>query len=207
MAAFQWNLPEEERRLEEVLEGFGRDIPLDLALRQIIPADRSYSLVDGVSPDIVVSWQGGRPWPEILEEMLASRGLDYRERDGQIVIFPSNAKAGQPLALTSRPAADAPADQASTGSAANEPVGEGEWRIEKGQWLYQTLSSWAEKAGWTVEWNMPRDFLLAHGAVFQGDFVSVAREILSHYADADPPLEAHFYRGNRVLLVKERGAS
>jgi hypothetical protein len=54
-----------------VLEGFGSDMPLALALQQIVPADYATSFESGVNVGQIVSWDGGKPWDQVVNEMLA----------------------------------------------------------------------------------------------------------------------------------------
>lgn len=62
-----WDQPESY----EVVDGFGSDMPLALALSQVVPARYAFSFGEGVNPGIRVSWNGGKPWNEVLAEMLA----------------------------------------------------------------------------------------------------------------------------------------
>jgi hypothetical protein len=55
--------------------GFGRDIPLALAMRQIVPADYAYSFDSDVDPAMRIDWNGGKPWNEVLSEALFPHGL------------------------------------------------------------------------------------------------------------------------------------
>jgi len=55
--------------------GFGRDLPLALALSQIVPAGYSYSFAQNIDAGTNVSWQGGKPWNVVLDEMLAPSGM------------------------------------------------------------------------------------------------------------------------------------
>jgi hypothetical protein len=57
------------------IKGFGSDIPLSMALHQIVPAGYSWSLAPGVDPNTSVSWQGDRPWNVVLNDSLQSAGL------------------------------------------------------------------------------------------------------------------------------------
>ena len=54
----------------EVIEGFGSDIPLAIALRQVVPPHYAFSFGEGVNAGYLVSWEGGKPWNEVLSEML-----------------------------------------------------------------------------------------------------------------------------------------
>ena len=67
------------------VEGFGNDIPLALALRQIAPGDYKLSF-DGVSPGASVSWSGGRGWDEILKDVMVDLGAQATIDDETISI-------------------------------------------------------------------------------------------------------------------------
>lgn len=56
-------------------QGFGSDIPLALAMGQIVPAEYAYSFASNVNPGLKVSWNGGKPWNEVLNEALQPLGL------------------------------------------------------------------------------------------------------------------------------------
>lgn len=66
--------------------GFGRDLPLALALSQVVPPEYSYAFARNVNVGTTVSWQGGKPWNVVLDEMLAQNGMKADIQDGQIVI-------------------------------------------------------------------------------------------------------------------------
>lgn len=53
-----------------VLEGFGSDMPLALALQQIVPADYATSFESGINVGQIVSWDGGKPWDQVVNDML-----------------------------------------------------------------------------------------------------------------------------------------
>lgn len=66
--------------------GFGRDLPLALALSQVVPAEYSYAFAQNVNVGTMVSWQGGKPWNVVLDEMLAPNGMKADIQNGQIII-------------------------------------------------------------------------------------------------------------------------
>lgn len=51
--------------------GFGSDMPLALALQQIAPPSYAVSFGESVNPGARVSWTGGKPWNEVISEMLS----------------------------------------------------------------------------------------------------------------------------------------
>ena len=72
--------------------GFGSDIPLALALGQIVPAEYAYSFASNVNPGLKISWNGGKPWNEVLNEALQPHDL-RADVVGTAVIVRSGATA------------------------------------------------------------------------------------------------------------------
>lgn len=68
--------------------GFGRDLPLDLALSQIIPSEFSHSYAGIVDSGTTVSWKGGKSWDRTLEEMLNSKNLTASIQGNRVMITP-----------------------------------------------------------------------------------------------------------------------
>jgi hypothetical protein len=58
--------------------GFGHDIPLDFAVRQVVPHYWHIQYGSTVNQQIRVSWQGGKPWEQVLHTVLAPLGLRTR---------------------------------------------------------------------------------------------------------------------------------
>lgn len=70
------------------IDGFGQDIPLSLALQQIIPSAFSVNFAPGVNPGLPITWEGGRPWNVIFEDILASMNVGARMEGTEIIIAP-----------------------------------------------------------------------------------------------------------------------
>ncbi|MEZ0225634.1 MAG: TcpQ domain-containing protein [Alphaproteobacteria bacterium] len=70
----------------EVLSGFAKDVPLVMALQQIVPPGYQYSFSSGVDAGTSVSWEGGKPWQGVLSDMLAAHGLGYSIQSNTIVV-------------------------------------------------------------------------------------------------------------------------
>lgn len=59
-----------------VVQGFGKDIPLAFAIRQIVPRGVLVIASSSVStPYVFVSWRGGVPWNVALQAALKPAGL------------------------------------------------------------------------------------------------------------------------------------
>ena len=76
-----------------------------------------------------------------------------------------------------------------------------DWQAPKGETLRTLLTDWGEKSGWTIVWQLERDYVLEAGVVFRGTFTDVAGAILRTFARAMPAPVGTFYNGNRVLLI------
>lgn len=70
----------------EVISGFGSDLPLVIALQQVVPPGYQFSFASGVNPGSSVSWSGGAPWKEVLANMLSAQGLGYRVSNNTVVV-------------------------------------------------------------------------------------------------------------------------
>ncbi len=88
--------------------GFGSDIPLALALGQIVPAEFAYSFASNVNPGVRISWNGGKPWNEVLNEALQPHNL-RAEIAGTAVIVRSGTPSFETSAIT-EPMAEPPQD-------------------------------------------------------------------------------------------------
>lgn len=55
--------------------GFGSNLPLVTALEQVVPDDYTYVMTDSAPMSTPVSWEGGRPWNMVLDDMLSPLGM------------------------------------------------------------------------------------------------------------------------------------
>lgn len=81
---------------QDLVDGFGRDIPLSFAVEQIVPPRYSVSYGPGVDAQRRVSWKGGADWNVVLNDMLSEHG------------FSSDVSETEKLRITANPAARAP---------------------------------------------------------------------------------------------------
>ena len=90
-----------------VIEGFGSDMPLALALQQIIPAGYAASFEPSINPGQAVSWNGGKPWNQVIDEMLAPLQLEAVIRDKMVHIRPQGGgtmRQSEATPITTEPA-------------------------------------------------------------------------------------------------------
>ncbi len=55
--------------------GFGHDVPLAFAVRQLVPPRMRVTYGNAVDRQIRVSWDGGKPWDQVLRSVAAPLGL------------------------------------------------------------------------------------------------------------------------------------
>lgn len=107
----------------EMAVGFGKNLPLVTALRQVVPADYTYIVDDSIPMSATVSWDGGRPWNEVLNDMVTPLNLQTRISGNRVSIMqdapqmpmanaapaPIAQAAAQPVTPVAQPIAWAPA--------------------------------------------------------------------------------------------------
>ncbi|MDH5722452.1 MAG: TcpQ domain-containing protein [Alphaproteobacteria bacterium] len=71
----------------DVIEGFGSDMPLVLALRQIVPSKYAYSIGKDINLGQKVSWEGEKPWNDVLTSTLTPIGISYNIKGNRLHIY------------------------------------------------------------------------------------------------------------------------
>lgn len=85
----------------QIADGFGADLPLVMALRQIVPPQYGFSFDAGVNVSQQVSWQGGKPWDVVLQETVAPHGLTATIRGNVVSITRTGVPvSAQPIAMS-----------------------------------------------------------------------------------------------------------
>lgn len=70
-----------------VAHGFGRRVPLDFAVRQIVPGKVTVAYGSGVDPQAIVDWTGGRSWTEALRSAVRPLGLRVTAQGATVTII------------------------------------------------------------------------------------------------------------------------
>jgi hypothetical protein len=70
------------------LSGFGSQVPLSFAIRQIVPAGFRVAIDETVDKDLAVDWKGGKPWRETLSDALRPLGLAVAITGAAVAIRP-----------------------------------------------------------------------------------------------------------------------
>lgn len=72
-----------------VASGFGKDVPLRFAARQLLPPGWRVHYGRGVDPDRSVTWRGGRAWNRVLMDAVRPAGLraTFAPDGGRVVLI------------------------------------------------------------------------------------------------------------------------
>lgn len=75
-----------EKPRTAVASGFGHEVPLRFAVRQLVPRNWRVRYGQGVDPDRLVSWEGGRPWDYVLRDAVKPLGLQAYAAPGEAYV-------------------------------------------------------------------------------------------------------------------------
>ena len=74
------------------LEGFGDNVPLSFAVRQIVPTKYDVSFGPDVKADKTVSWKADGDWQHTLKSLTTKQGLNFAQRDGVVKVTVAGAE-------------------------------------------------------------------------------------------------------------------
>jgi hypothetical protein len=69
--------------------GFGDQVPLSFAIRQIVPARFQVAFGEAVKSDAPVNWKGGKPWRPTLSDAVRPLGLTVSGVGAKVTIQPA----------------------------------------------------------------------------------------------------------------------
>lgn len=202
-----------------VVEGFGENIPLVMAMRQIVPASYAYQFQNNNDAGLKVTWEGGRPWTLVLHDALSPLGLQAYIAAGKVII--ASARQYNPM-ISARPG-PMTAEQAywSTVPGQSEPAvvqteanfvkpvivsrNTRNWQARPGMTLRETLEDWGKLSGYELDWQTPYDYPIDTAFRYEGSIDQALDSILSLYAQDHPKPRGKLYPnmpdGPSVLVI------
>jgi hypothetical protein len=206
----------------EVSEGFGSDLPLVMAIRQIVPAKYGFVFDEGVDLSSKVSWQGGKAWDAVLQDALVPVGLSASVR-GDVVSIGRGAAvndapvmadftpdafsaAKKPMAVlpVSAVASVADAVPAAVPSAPENTV----WAASRNSTLRAILEDWTSRAGVELYWASEYDYPIQTAVKIDGSFENAVQILLKGLSESKPRPMARLHpnlpEGPSVLVVETR---
>ena len=76
---------------QPVVAGFGDQVPLSFAVRQIVPARFQVAFGETVDSDTPVDWKGGKPWRPTLSDAVRPLGLTVSVVGATVKIQPARS--------------------------------------------------------------------------------------------------------------------
>lgn len=218
----------------DIVHGFANHVPLAVALRQILPTGYGFSIDQNVDLGVLVSFHGGKPWRETLDEAVAPAELIVHEQGqmvevgypadkepakitsapdtGSIVTLSSSAKtASQPHLMDTSAGMTSPSAMDETALALSLPVTpvDASWDAEPGDSLHKVLENWARRNNVEFEWMAEYDYPIQASVHLKGRFEDAVRELLTGFESAQPQpiaeLHSNSKAGQMVLVVTTRG--
>jgi hypothetical protein len=199
----------------DTVQGFANQVPLAVALRQLLPPGYGFSIDPTVDLGTLVSFHGGRPWRDTLRDSLDPAGLAMHEQDQMVTIThagngmgmasPPPAMTGSSLPVLSPPQ-PAPLPVLSSNNqmqylqppvtvnplplpvsapVLNTPVTQS-WNADRGDTLHKILEDWSRRANVEFEWLAEYDYPLQASFTFNGTFEEAVRNLLTGFEGAHP---------------------
>ncbi len=82
------------------------------------------------------------------------------------------------------------------------------WHLRVGDQTVKTaLVRWAASEAWELVWEAPVDYAVERDTAVHGSFEQAIEAVAHSMAGAETPLQAIFYKGNRVVRIVVKGAS
>lgn len=208
---------------DEVI-GFGSDMPLPIALSQVVPSSYSFSYDNGVSLDQTVSWEGGKPWNEVLDSMLASHNLQTEiigntvrisQKENHSAIYTeSTIIEMSPITDHSTSALrglDSFEDAYNDSSLLIDVEYDTTirlWTAPTNATLRRVIDTWSAEAGVEVHWTAEYDYPLQAPVSIQGTYPEAIKLLLDGFHEAQPRPVARLHPnlpdGPAVLVVETR---
>ncbi|UOD29660.1 toxin co-regulated pilus biosynthesis Q family protein [Massilia violaceinigra] len=129
---------------------------------------------------------------------LAAAGTSAALPPGYAQWIDAAGSVSEPLAM--RPAlAAAPAPQAPIRAPQS-------WHLRVGdQTVKAALVRWAASEAWELVWEAPVDYAVERDTAISGSFEQAIEAVAHSMAGAETPLQAIFYKANRVVRIVVRG--
>ena len=185
-----------------VLEGFGKEIPLALALRDIVPSQYAYAFNNSADAGLLVSWRGGKPWQDVLNDALESHNLISAVQDQMLVIGTRQQAAPEVVAPVELEVAEEKQEQKVP---VMKSVLKHTWKARPGFTLKEVVEDWSKLAQVEVEWSSPYDYPINNAFSFEGTYDEAIANLLSQYSRETPRPRGRLYpnlpNGPSVLMI------
>lgn len=82
-----------------------------------------------------------------------------------------------------------------------------QYELQAGQSIQTQIQQWASRAGWTLSWNSPDDWIVPGTKSYGSDFQAAAEAAFNQLGANGADIRVDIYVGNRSIVVNQTGAS
>lgn len=202
-------------------QGFGKDVPLALALRQIVPADFGYAVQNNANLGLRVDWSGNKPWDEVLNAAIKKYNLEaviiqktvLIKEIGAPIETPKRKETAPPVELEQKSEMireDETITQNVSENAKQKPTSltsVSKWKAEEGEELYPVMVQWCNAAGVKLLWNAKEKYEISEDIEVNGNFENAVQKVLMTFkGQSKRPVgmfKANDPKGKAVLSVND----
>jgi hypothetical protein len=159
----------------------GKNVPISLAVTELIPSGHRFVIEAGVDPMTPVSWDVGSLWFDVLRRSLSSHSLYVAIADKVITISKTPPMKNM----------DAMQNQVSSDSAVHHNHqrasynGTRVWEAPAGSSLKTTLYEWALEAGVKPKIDLDQDFVLEQEFFYDGTLQNAVSQLMGRFEGQD----------------------
>jgi hypothetical protein len=200
----------------DTAQGFGSDLPLVMAIRQIVPPSYGFVFDDGIDLSTNVSWKGGQPWNVVLANVLTPLNLRAVISGKVVSILPAVTvpvqvvaaagpsvtttqttvtTSGNMMAPVATPVTAATAPAVYTGIApvmatpvahTFNPNASTTWTAPRNSTLRGILENWSRRAGVELYWASEYDYPVQTAVSISGTFEQAVQTLLKGLNESRP---------------------
>jgi len=157
-------------RSVDVVKGFANEIPFEVFVTQVLPKGFKVFWQDSISKSIDLSWKGGKPWLELLD--------DAGKKLGNKLIINMNQKL---LLIGAAEKNKGGVYYIAKGAQEDSCIPYfvmRDWTVKKGERIVDVVSRWSEEANWKVIWAIDTKMRVLTGVKLHGDFVDAVQGLI-----------------------------
>jgi Toxin co-regulated pilus biosynthesis protein Q len=81
------------------------------------------------------------------------------------------------------------------------------WQLKKGETIRSELTKWAKDSGWSLVWQLDKDWMIPANSEFTGSFDVAAAKVIETLASNGVLIHASFYTANKTLVITGPGVT
>jgi len=81
------------------------------------------------------------------------------------------------------------------------------WQLKKGETIRSELTKWAKDSGWSLVWQLDKDWMIPANSEFIGSFDVAAAKVIETLASNGVLIHASFYTANKTLVITGPGVT